>query len=213
MNPGDDDRVADQMTGWMSFPRVGIVGASFLDPDHSIQHAGVVVSPGEGALQHFQSALLANDPGYRSWPHLVREVSAVTGACLLTTTELFHSLGGSMKENFAVQFNDIDLCLRARQAGTHVVYEPSAVLHHVTSATRGRESITTRRCDSSRNTRAIGNPFDQPTSGRGLRPVPTPTRPVAVISTVVWRVGMPVPAVHATLPASICSERGPAFRP
>jgi GT2 family glycosyltransferase len=52
---------------------------------------------------------------------------------------LFHSLGGFDEQNFAVQFNDIDLCLRAREAGRRVVYEPSAVLYHVTSATRGRE--------------------------------------------------------------------------
>jgi GT2 family glycosyltransferase len=129
----------DQMVGWMSFPQVGIVGAKLLYPDNSIQHAGVVVSPGSGALEHFQSMLFADDPGYRWWPHRVREVSAVTGACLLTRTTLFQSLGGFDEQHFAVQFNDIVFCLRARQAGTRVVYEPSAVLYHVTSASRGRD--------------------------------------------------------------------------
>ena len=129
----------DQMAGWMSFPQVGIVGAKLLYPDNSIQHAGVVVSPGSGALEHFQSLLVADDPGYRSWPHRVREVSAVTGACLLTSTELFQSLGGFDEQEFAVQFNDIDFCLRAREADARVVYEPSAVLYHVTSASRGRD--------------------------------------------------------------------------
>ena len=130
----------DQMAGWMSFPHVGVVGAKLLYPDDSIQHAGVVVSPGTGALEHFQSFLLADDPGYQLWPHRVREVSAVTGACLLTSTKLFQSLGGFDEQNFGVQFNDIDFCLRARQAGKRVVYEPSAVLYHLTSASRGSAS-------------------------------------------------------------------------
>jgi GT2 family glycosyltransferase len=165
----------DQMAGWMSFPQVGIVGAKLLYPDNSIQHAGVVVSPGSGALEHFQSMLFADDPGYRSWPHRVREVSAVTGACLLTSTKLFQSLGGFDEQNFAVQFNDIDFCLRARQAGTRVVYEPSAVLYHVTSASRGRDFDHHETLRFLRKYAAYRDPFISP----HLDPVsvcgPTPT--------------------------------------
>jgi GT2 family glycosyltransferase len=129
----------DQMAGWLSFPDVGIVGAKLLYPDDSIQHAGVVVSPGSGTLAHFQSGLRADDAGYRRWPHLVREVSAVTGACLLTSAELFRTLGGFDEQHFAVQFNDIDFCLRARNTGRRVIYEPGAVLYHLTSASRADE--------------------------------------------------------------------------
>jgi GT2 family glycosyltransferase len=129
----------NQMTGWLSFPEVGVVGARLLYADGSLQHAGVVVSPGSGVLEHFQHHLIAGDRGYQWLPHRAREVSAVTGACFLTRTDLFRALGGFDDRNFAVQFNDIDFCLRARQAGGRVVCEPAAVLYHRTSASRGHE--------------------------------------------------------------------------
>lgn len=132
------DGWVDQMAGWFVFDDIGIVGARLLYPDGSIQHAGAIVSPAQGVLEHLHGRLLAGDPGYQWLPHRVRDVSAVTGACLMTRTDLFTNLGGFDEWNLPVQFNDIDFCLRMREAGRRVVYEPAAVLYHRTSATRGR---------------------------------------------------------------------------
>jgi len=61
----------------------------------------------------------------------------VTGACLLTRTELYRQLGGFDETDFQVAYNDIDYCLRAAAAGARTVFTPQAVLVHQGSATRG----------------------------------------------------------------------------
>ena len=66
---------------------------------------------------------------------MTRNVSAVTGACMAVRRSVFEELGG-FDEEFPVNFNDVDLCLRARRAGYEVVYEPAAVLRHDESQTR-----------------------------------------------------------------------------
>ena len=65
---------------------------------------------------------------------------AVTGACLMLRTELFESLGGLDEVNLPVAYNDVDLCLRAWQAGHWNVWTPYAELIHRASASRGPES-------------------------------------------------------------------------
>ena len=79
------------------------------------------------------------DTGYQWLPHRLRNVSAVTGACLLTRTEVYALVGGFDENHLAVQFNDIDYCLEVIARGYRIVYEPAATLRHVTSASRGRQ--------------------------------------------------------------------------
>lgn len=66
---------------------------------------------------------------YWSWLPFTCNVSAVTGACLAIRREVFAELGG-FDPCFPVNYNDVDLCLRARQAGYQVILEPAAVLRH-----------------------------------------------------------------------------------
>jgi O-antigen biosynthesis protein len=70
------------------------------------------------------------------WLNLRRNVSAVTGACMAIRRNVFQELNG-FDTSFAVNYNDVDLCLRARAAGYEVVYEPSAILRHDECTTRG----------------------------------------------------------------------------
>src|SRR5215831_7929910 len=67
---------------------------------------------------------------YFDLPDVIRNVSAVTGACLMTRAQVFDEVGGFDEETFAVAFNDIDLCLRIGQKGYRVVYTPYALLYH-----------------------------------------------------------------------------------
>ena len=46
----------------------------------------------------------------------VQDLSAVTGACLLVKTSVWDEMGG-LDEAVAVAFNDVDFCLRVREAG------------------------------------------------------------------------------------------------
>nr|MDQ6948636.1 glycosyl transferase family 2 [Actinomycetota bacterium] len=56
--------------------------------------------------------------------------------CMMVRTEVFRQLGG-FDEDFSVCFNDVDFCLRLRQAGYLVVYTPFAELVHHESSARG----------------------------------------------------------------------------
>jgi GT2 family glycosyltransferase len=126
----------EQMQGWMTLPDIGVVGPKLLYPDGSIQHAGVMVMP-RLAPAHLFLRLPNHDPGYQWLPHRLRNVSAVTGACVLTHTALFRDVGGFDEEHLPVQFNDIEYCLRVMASGKRIVYEPAAVLRHRANASRG----------------------------------------------------------------------------
>lgn len=129
----------EDMVGWMSIPGVGVVGGKLLYPDQTIQHAGVIIGPHEGLADHQFHQLPKEEVGYICLPHAARNVCAVTGACLLTSTALYRELNGFDEENFSVQYNDVDYCLRVRELGQRIVYTPQATLIHVTSASRGKE--------------------------------------------------------------------------
>ncbi|MHB8262650.1 MAG: glycosyltransferase family 2 protein, partial [Acidimicrobiales bacterium] len=71
---------------------------------------------------------------------LTQSFSAVTGACLLVRRALYEAIGGLDEEHLQVAFNDVDLCLRLKEAGYRTVWEPAAVLMHHESATRGSDN-------------------------------------------------------------------------
>ena len=66
----------------------------------------------------------------------VQDFSAVTGACLLVKTSVWDEVGG-LDEAFAVAFNDVDFCLRVRDAGYRIAWTPYARLTHYESKSRG----------------------------------------------------------------------------
>jgi O-antigen biosynthesis protein len=63
----------------------------------------------------------------------------VTGACLALRRSVYEAVGGLDAENLAVAFNDIDLCLRIREAGWRILWTPFAQLYHLESASRGKD--------------------------------------------------------------------------
>ncbi|MEH1881454.1 glycosyltransferase [Nostoc sp.] len=128
----------EDMVGWMSIDGVGVVGAKLLYPDQTIQHAGVVVGYHNGLADHLFHRLHKEEVGYICLPHAARNASAVTGACMLTSTNLYRELGGFDEDNFAVEYNDVDYCLRVLKSGKRIVYTPQAILIHETSASRGK---------------------------------------------------------------------------
>ena len=128
----------EDMVGWMSNPEVGVVGAKLLYPDGTVNHAGISISREDGLAHVLFEKSPGDDLGYLFLPHAARNVAAVTGACLLTRTELYRTLGGFEEERLQVAYNDVDYCLRAAAAGSRVVYTPQAVLRHLGSASRGR---------------------------------------------------------------------------
>ncbi|RAI57192.1 glycosyltransferase family 2 protein [Roseicella frigidaeris] len=119
-------------------PEVGAVGARLLYADGRLQHGGVVIGVG-GVADHYLLRSEPGDSGYFGSLALVREVAAVTGACLALRKSVFEAVGGLDAQNLAVAFNDIDLCLRIREAGWRILWTPFAALHHLESASRGKD--------------------------------------------------------------------------
>ena len=119
-------------------PDVGAVGAQLLYPDGRIQHAGVVIGVGNAA-GHAHRFLRPQAEGYFHRHALPQFTAAVTGACLVVARDRFLSVGGLDEQNFAVAFNDVDLCLRLNRRGWQSLYEPRAVLIHHESVSRGHD--------------------------------------------------------------------------
>lgn len=116
---------------------VGAVGCLLYYPDDTIQHAGVLTGL-HGVAGHISVGKPRGDAGYFGRGRLVQNLSAVTAACMLVKKDVFDEVGG-LDEGLRVAFNDIDFCLRVREAGYRNLWTPHAELYHHESASRGAE--------------------------------------------------------------------------
>lgn len=119
-------------------PEIGCVGAKLYYPNGSLQHAGVILGIG-GVAGHSHKYFNGNALGYFSRLQLVQNLSAVTAACLLVRKEIFEQVGGLNEEHLKVAFNDVDFCLKVREAGYRNLFTPFAELYHHESVSRGAE--------------------------------------------------------------------------
>ena len=110
-------------------PEVGAVGARLRFPDGRAQHEGVVLNAGGVALNLDAGpyAVLADN---------VRDVAAVTGACMMLRRSVWDAVGG-MDARLRVAYNDVDLCLRIGERGWRNIYTPLAEIVHAESSSRG----------------------------------------------------------------------------
>ncbi len=122
---------------------IGAVGAKLYYPDGRLQHVGVVLGLFDEVAQVFRGAP-GTDPGYVDSSVVTRNYSAVTGACLMTRRTVFDTIGG-FDEQFAVDYNDVDYCLRVRRGGWRVAFTPHARLWHHEFATRVRRVADAER--------------------------------------------------------------------
>ena len=127
----------DEMVMLASRPEVGCVGAKLYYEDDTIQHAGVIIGLG-GYAAHSHRGAPKRSPGYYNRLKLRQNLSAVTGACLVVRKAIYESVNG-MDEQLVVAYNDVDFCLRVREAGYLNVFTPFAELYHFESKTRGYE--------------------------------------------------------------------------
>ena len=118
---------------------VGAVGAKLYYPDKTIQHAGVVIGLGaHRTAGHTHYGKSYENLGYMGRLCYAQNVSAVTGACLMTKKADFDSVGG-LNEELAVALNDVDYCLKLRKKGLLNVFTPFAELFHYESKSRGTD--------------------------------------------------------------------------
>ena len=130
-------RWMEEMVMYAQQKRVGCVGAKLLYPDDTIQHAGVGFGIG-GVAGHLHKYYPASSDGYMGRLNYVQDVYADTAACLLIRKEIYDEVGG-LDESYAVAFNDVDFCVRVREAGYTNVFTPFAQLYHYESKSRGME--------------------------------------------------------------------------
>ena len=126
-----------EMLGYCMREDVGVVGAKLLYPDDTVQHAGVIVGLG-GVAGHAFLGAGKNDPGYFCRIMCAQNYSAVTAACMMVKKSVYNEAGG-MDTELRVAFNDTDFCMRVREKGYLIVYQPFSVWYHDESRTRGRE--------------------------------------------------------------------------
>jgi glycosyltransferase involved in cell wall biosynthesis len=107
--------------------RVGVVGSKLLFPNMTVQHAGIAFKqPGRDYAAH----PLLGYPRDHPQVNIRRELLAVTGACMAIRRRIFKELGGFDDKYIRGYYEDSDLCMKVRELGYKVVYEPDSVVIH-----------------------------------------------------------------------------------
>ena len=131
------------MLGFAQRDDVGAVGAELFYPDNTIQHAGIIIGIG-GVAGHVFKNLPKGIHGYFSKDAMIQNLSAVTAACIMTPKSIYDEVG-YMDEKFKVAFNDVDFCLKIRQTGKLIVYNPYVQFTHYESKSRGFEDTPEKK--------------------------------------------------------------------
>jgi O-antigen biosynthesis protein len=126
-----------RLAQWFALPGVGAVGPRLLYPDRKVQHGGVVIGL-NGAADHLFAFAEQNTTTLYGGDDWYRNLSAVTGACLLTSREAFDAVGG-FDACYRLMYSDIEYCLRLHEAGLRIVYTPHPrIIHHESKTHRRR---------------------------------------------------------------------------
>lgn len=132
-----------ELSGYAQREKVGAVGAQLIYSNEWIQHGGITLGLGKwGDLPHgvagnsYRKFCREKDVDLLRGLDSPREVEAVTAACMAIRKDRFFAIGGFDANNTAIDFNDVDLCLRAIDYGYHNLYIPSAQLFHHESISR-----------------------------------------------------------------------------
>ncbi|RTZ98302.1 MAG: glycosyltransferase family 2 protein [Deltaproteobacteria bacterium] len=114
---------------------VGVVGPLMLYEDKTIQHAGVVVGMGGWADHVFKGMKPVHFGSPFVSPMVKRNVLAVTGSCMAISRQTINRIG-NFNESFLVCGSDVEICIRAYEAGLFNIYDPFVKLFHFESKTR-----------------------------------------------------------------------------
>jgi GT2 family glycosyltransferase len=126
----------NEMVGQLIQRNVAAVGARLWFPNKTLQHGGVIFGVGGVANHSFLNTSRGEHKGFGR-NVLAQNYSAVTAACMAVKRACFDQVGGFDEANLPIQFNDLDLCLRLREAGFDIVWTPYAELMHHESKSRG----------------------------------------------------------------------------
>lgn len=122
------------MISYTTHKDVGAVGAKLYYQNNTIQHCGIILGIGKIAQSLYRFLPRKHD-GYKSRAVLPQDISAVTGACMLVRRNVFNKCNG-FNEILAINYNDVDLCLRISNLGYRIIFTPYSELYHYESASR-----------------------------------------------------------------------------
>ena len=125
-------------------PEVGIVGAKLLYPDGKIQHGGVILGL-RGPADHPFIGKAMDAPGYCGRLQVDQQYSAVTAACMMVRKSIYESVGGMDAEAFKVSYNDVDFCLKVREAGYRIIWTPHAIVMHEGNVSQKQVDLATHK--------------------------------------------------------------------
>jgi GT2 family glycosyltransferase len=131
-----DEMWLDELVQWAQLPEIGAVGAQLIFPNFTIQHNGIVIGMGGHADHLFYNLPINKNTIFGSigW---YRNVSAVTGACMMMRKDVFYELGG-FDESYQLVFSDIEICMRALKKGYRNLVNPFSRLIHHEGKSRGK---------------------------------------------------------------------------
>jgi O-antigen biosynthesis protein len=131
-----NDDWLEELTGHALRPEVGAVGAKLYYADGTLQHGGVILGIAGGA-GHQHRYCAGESHGYFGRLKLTHNLSCVTGACLATRRAVYDEVGGFEEKHLTVAYNDVDFCIRIREAGYKIIWTPHAELYHYECVSRG----------------------------------------------------------------------------
>lgn len=134
VHPGSMRKLVDAMD---ARPDAGIGGPKLVYRDGTLQlscrpfpNILRIVFEGTFLRRFFRKTALVRNYTMEDWDHNdTRSVDWMYGACLIIRRELFAELRG-FDEGYFYQYEDIDLCWRAKQLGYDVIYVADAVVTH-----------------------------------------------------------------------------------
>lgn len=139
-----DEHWLTEMVSQVCRAEIGCVGAKLYYPNGMLQHGGVILGLGDVA-GHAHRFFPRHSEGYTGRLKLVQNLSAVTAACLLLRKSVFDHVGGLNEHDLTIAYNDVDLCLKVREAGYRNLWSPFAELYHHESMSRGADDTPTKR--------------------------------------------------------------------
>lgn len=134
----------DSLLNHAQRPEVGIVGAKLVSRDGKISQAGLILGLNGGVGSAFIGEK-HSAAGYMQRLSVEQNYSAVSKVCLMVRKELFNALGGLDEVTFADGFSDVDLCLKAGQAGYLTVWTPLVQVLHTGELPQAPEALAALR--------------------------------------------------------------------